>query len=434
MLRQSCRGSGTAILFLLALWSCGDDASPGPKKPTRIVVAGHIYSLGVANHREDESAALLDDRWLEAFADDVAEREPAAVFLLGDSTRDGSEEEWARLDRIFARLPERPFYLAGNHDLRQAANFDRRGGLRNAIREIEGRRFITLDNKCIYESHDLDFLRDALRVPEGRALPIVLMHYCMIDWRDAQPGQDPREDYPGVSNWNREVAPLLAGKVACVICGDHQISSPRRRTQEFAAGRIDYILSSFVFRRGRNEDRAGEGPNLYLELLLDGDALRILPRAVPVPVLDDWYLDPRPPEVSRLHALIDDQAWIWTTPGFEREKGAKGIILRDQSQGLVLEFSTRPWPNTDSFLVIRESLAAELMAAEPGLRSLAGGDFEVDHRPARWEWLADEERRIFYAMVRRPDQVFIFRGRAESAANGDWRELMLETLRSLKFR
>ncbi|MCB9832271.1 MAG: metallophosphoesterase [Planctomycetes bacterium] len=419
-----------------ALGACGE----APESPSgsaaeaapSIIVAGHLYSLGVRSHDESDDR-LLDDRWLEAFATEIRRRRPQAVFLLGDSTRNGGDEEWRRLDRIFAGLEAPLHYLAGNHDLRSAAAFDRHGGVRNQVFDLAGTRLIALDAKCVYEAEDLAFLRRSLDLPATAPRPLILMHYCMIDWRDAQPGQDPREDYPGVSNWNREVVPIIAGRVEMVICGDHQPGGPKRRRQVHDGRTIDYLLTSFGFRRADGQDRAGEGPNLFVELIFGRDGLRALPRVLPVALDDDWYLDPRPPE-DWVHHEVFGRGWIWSPRSFLEVTDDDAFRIEEPERGIELEIERRPWPAAADLASVQAALSTELVSKLGPVKSFAGGDFELLFQPARWEWLEVRGEPRFYVFARVKDELWIFAGRQRTAAPDDidWRALLLEMVRSLK--
>ncbi len=393
---------GTAVFLIVAMSSCDRSGfvAEEESEDLHVIMAGHLYSLYTKNRSEAEGPGILTADWLHLFASEIEKTEPDAVFLLGDITRFSTEEEWQLVDEALGGVSSAIYRVPGNHDYRNVENFRRHGGLGNSVAIIKGCKFITLDNKCVLEKKDLAFLDRELADAKEYRHVFVATHYCMINWSDAQPGQDPHEPYPGVSNWNKEVVPRLAGVVDYVFCGDHSPGGPTRYEQTYDGKTINYIMTSFVFRRGETDETNGEGINVYLELIVRGEDVQILPRALPIPITDSWYRNFSVIKTWTLHSVPD--AWVWTPASWKLvgKGAASGFEFSDGPGGFQLTVSREKLTTKIDYSQWREEKAKSLAREFPQMRSISGGDLLIWHHPARWETVivdpADLNTRRFY--------------------------------------
>ena len=430
-----------AGVLVLPLASCRDAAPGEDPEEVHVILAGHLYSLYTRNRSEKNGPDILTDRWLRLFAREVNERNPDALFLLGDLTRFSQEEEWDLIDRALKPIKAATYRLPGNHDLRQPANFTKHGGTGNRAVNIGSCKFILLDNKAVLEAEDLAFLDLELAAGESFAHTFVLMHYCMINWNDAHPEQDPREPYPGVSNWNRDVVPRLAGRVSWVFCGDHTPGGPTRYVQEYRGEKIHYIMASFVFRRGETDDVNGEGPNIYLELTVRGDDVEILPRILPIPVTDPWYRNFNLEEHWALTSVAG--AWVWLPPGWTRQSsaGEDAFSFRDGSGAASLTGVRVPLAPGQDLASWRRRQQEALTARHQTIKVVNGGSFNLWHQRADWQVVQfdDSEDLHFFCSLVFKGEVWSFTGTGPASAfvpgrRGNWLSQMLRLLGSMKTR
>lgn len=255
-----------------------------------VALVGHLYSL-YAPARSPEPA---DKIWwtspIRSLSSSLQELNPQAVFFLGDNTRYSSTEEWDFIQRELADVQADQYFLPGNHDYSDIAVFRERGGLINKSIVIGRNKYLLLDAKMILEEVDLAFLKQELKDHSSYDHVFLLMHYPLPSLRPPQAAVDPYGAYLGVSNWNRDVVPLIAGKIEFVFCGDLYLKGIHRVEQEVGEHRIQYILNSFGFGRGHaGMQSSGDGPQIYLELQFQGKEFRILPHVLGLDVLDPWY-------------------------------------------------------------------------------------------------------------------------------------------------
>ncbi len=248
----------------------------------RVALIGHLYSSYVHSQTTVGVHQVERRDTLETLAQDFVDRGTEAAFFLGDITTDSREDEWQMLEDIFGKVATVRHYIPGNHDYHARENFYKFGGKGNTSTVIGNCKFLMLDVKNWFEASDLDFIKTELADSDKYDHVFILMHYLLRGYnREPKPGEDLNKPYNGVSNWNKEVVPLIRGKVATVFCGDL-----RRPEGAITAGSNDengilYIMNSFLF--------AGEGPLIYLELEISGKELAILPRAVPIDLRHKWY-------------------------------------------------------------------------------------------------------------------------------------------------
>ncbi|MDF1800179.1 MAG: hypothetical protein P1V81_13450 [Planctomycetota bacterium] len=272
--------------------------SPGPaveEDAYSIAIGGHLYSLYVQYKKELPEPAIGWTTPMEALADELEAIDPELVFFLGDNTRYGRDVEWDFLEDSFAPLWPRIRWGMGNHELRKLEAFREHGGLINEVLVHRGSKFLLLDCKTVLEEHDLEFLRTELADADEYDHVFVLMHYALTGLQPPDPEAevDPYEAYTRRSNWDRDVVPILAGKVDAVICGDHNDQGISSYVQELGALELQYVMVGFRFGRGDTVDARGDGPMLFLELRFDGDDFEMLPRSVPLDARDPWYQNPR---------------------------------------------------------------------------------------------------------------------------------------------
>ena len=273
---------------LPSLAGCGPASGSDTRSSDHsVVVAGHLYSLFAASAQEGRD----EIRWqapIEALARDLNRIGPEAVFFLGDSTHDSGDDEWDFIERKFANVEADLYFLAGNHEYGDIDRFVARGGKRNEAVVVRDNKYLLLDAKTIFEPADLAFIERELADHADYRHVFVLMHYPLAAYRVPEGEVDPYRPYSGVSNWNQDVVPLLAGKVRYVFCGDLW---PRvhRAVQEVGDHEIHYVLNSFGFGRGAGMEDSGAGLMPFLELRFEGDDFSIVPQAVTLDVRHPWY-------------------------------------------------------------------------------------------------------------------------------------------------
>ncbi len=434
---------GLGIMVLLLGCDRGEGQSITEEKDLRVILAGHLYSLYTSDRSEAKGPGILTSKWIELFAQEVDESHSDALFLLGDTTRFSTEEEWQLVNKAFEGMKTPAYRIAGNHDYRNVDAFRQHGGLGNSALVIKGCKFILLDNKCVLEKDDLEFLDRELRDAKSFRQVFVLTHYNMINWNESQPGQDPHESYPGVSNWNKDVVPKLAGVVDYVICGDHTPGGPKRFEQEYEGKKIHYIMTSFVFRRGETEQSNGEGINVYLELTVNDEGVHILPRALAIPLTDSWYRDFNVTESWKVHGV--DGAWVWAPESWVFKKGAtpQSFEFADPALPLTLLVNRTQLPPGMTWEVWLRNRGTVLLSAHPRTQSISGGDLKIWHHPARWEVLRlDPQDPIsgrFYCSFVHKGEVWTFEGHGPSdfsqgGKDGSWTGQMLRFVAGIKIR
>jgi len=275
-----------------------DHADEGVK----IVIAGHLYSLFVQTKTESPDPLIGWRAPLRTFVEDVSRSRPDAVFLLGDSVRYGKPDEWAFVRKTLMPIWDRTNLIPGNHEYRKIDAFKALGGQINKSIVVGGSKFVLLDCKMVFEAHDLEFIRQEMLDASEYDHVFILMHYLLALWPvpDVPLEQvDPYEEYTRKSNWNRDVVPLIAGKVDAVFTGDFVDNQIQTHTQDLGALSVLYVSSSFRFGRGRRLSERGDGPMTYLELRIKGTDFEIKPRIVGLDVRDPWYQVPFKPAPNK---------------------------------------------------------------------------------------------------------------------------------------
>ncbi len=300
MMSHKQRLSSKFLLATLLLLPACNSTNPDHS----VVICGHLHSLFTPSKTSEIQRAIGWTQPLESFVIGLQDLQPEAMFLLGDTTRFASAEEWELVQQNLALVPGAKHYLAGNHEHRVAGNpqdldtkpFLQRGGKINAAVIIHRNKYLLLDAKTYMEPEDLAFLRRELADHKNYDNVFVLMHYYILPTLPApSPGEapgegiDPLDPYAKTSNWNSEVVPLLAGRVRYVFCGDYYEQACHRAVQKVGDEEIHYIINSFGFGRGKGDKETGDGPQIYLQLRFDQKGLSIIPRALPLDVRHPWY-------------------------------------------------------------------------------------------------------------------------------------------------
>ena len=402
-------------------------------QPLRVVLAGHLYSLYAEKKPAGASPGPFRDQALRLFAAQAKAINPQALFLLGDTTQFSSEKEWQKVESALAPLGIPWHLIPGNHDLRHQENFYNHKGLKNAAIQLGRCKFVALDNKCVYDQSDLDFLDRELQATKGIDHVFVLMHYCMITWDEAPLGQDPREEYPGVSNWNRDVVPRLAGKVEYVFCGDHEPGGPTRLVQHVGRKTIQYVKSSFVFSRAEAQR---EGLQTFLELIVDGDDIKIVPHILPLPLGDAWYEEKHKDETWRFHDT--EQAFLWLPPHWQKSQSSPsdGSSAFTTKEGASILLRQEKGVLKDK----REEKAQALLAVHPKLQRVTQGQLQVWQEKARWELIQldpdDQSTLRFYCSFASEGEIWLFESRPgrDTAYYRAWLKDMVRAVSRIKRR
>ena len=275
-----------------------------------VVVSGHLYSLYVRNKHMVRDEVVFDEAPLEAYAAELDRINPKAVFFLGDNTRWALPEEWQMIDRVFGKVDAQKIFVAGNHDHLDIQTFEERGGLRNGSVVIGRNKFIVLDSKTVFDQTDLAFIESEVADYENYDNVFIMMHFILIGAKSPQGESEPYGQYDNQSNWNRDVLPLIAGKVSYVFSGDYYPGHVGRMVQHYAGHQINYIRNAFLFRRGRENDQTGDGPMIYLELRFEGEDFSILPHALPVDLKSSWYEDFNVPDRFKPDYIFESRQFI----------------------------------------------------------------------------------------------------------------------------
>lgn len=294
---QVQRGLVLLVLFpWLFLASCNFVAKTQPavseaQDSYSVVVSGHLYSLYVRNKTMIRDEPIFDEGVLETFAGELGEIAPKATFFLGDNTRFAFDEEWEMLNRVFVNVGGQKVFAAGNHDHRDIQKLEANGGVRNKSIVIGRNKFVVLDSKTIFNQSDLEFIEREVVDHESYDNVFVMMHFVLAGAGYPEGEIDPYAQFKNQSNWNRDVVPLIAGKVDYVFTGDYYPRHVGRMVQHVGEHEINYVRNSFMFRRGLEDNQTGDGPMIYLELRFEGSDFSIVPHALAVDVKSDWFED-----------------------------------------------------------------------------------------------------------------------------------------------
>jgi hypothetical protein len=390
-----------ALLALALLSACSLTRGPSVSGPVpanegdySVVLAGHVYSLYVPTKAERPDPAVGFRAPLQAFTREVERIDPRRVFLLGDNVRYGNEEEWSFLEDSLAPVRDRVELVAGNHEYRNIEAFRRHGGVVNESFVIGRNKFIVLDAKTWLEDEDLEFIRREVADHESYDNVFVLTHLFLaaLATKGVEPSEiDPYGTYRGVSNWSRDVLPLIAGKVDVVFCGDTNERHCRNVVQEHPGGDVTYVLNGFRFGRGLEQRSSGDGPMLFVELRFSGSGYTIVPRAVPLDLRDTWYerfvrLPEYPrPETWPRHALGVTGIVVALPTEWDVEVSSEGLVASfvEGAPWKRLDFDVRPVgePGLDPSAL--EELWKEGVLGD-GLSFDRGGRTTLGGRPALW--------------------------------------------------
>ena len=263
----------------------GPGADEAAVEPVKIVLVGHLYSL----YRKQRYGKIYTERVVELFVREMDRIGPEAIFFLGDTTRDSSEEEWSMLERHLSPLKAQRYFIPGNHDLNDVDAYRRHGGAPNRSVVLGGVKLIMLDTKNIYGSEDLEYLKRELADHERYKTICLLTHYMGFFNRPpsaAPPDIDVNQPYSRYGNWNADIVPLLEDKVQVVFCGD---LFPRWfvGTYQTPDEKLTYVCNGFGHMPG--------GPLVFVEIVLqEGEIKSMVPRTLPLDLRDEWYRLPFP--------------------------------------------------------------------------------------------------------------------------------------------
>jgi hypothetical protein len=266
----------------------GDGGGAGDRDDHSVVVAGHLYSLYAPSRKFSERGRIGWEAPIEALARDLNRIGPEAVFFLGDSTHDSGDDEWEFVGEKLAGVEADLHFIAGNHEYRDIDRFLAHGGELNGSLVIHGNKYVFLDAKSIFEPHDLVFIERELADHASYDNVFVLMHYPLAASKAPEEEVDPYRPYSGFSNWNRDVVPLIAGKVRYVFCGD-LYARIHRGVQHYEGEEIHYVLNSFGFGRGEGMEDTGDGLQTFLELRFEDGDFTIVPHVITLDVKHPWY-------------------------------------------------------------------------------------------------------------------------------------------------
>ena len=420
-----------------------EDAVPARVEHS-VVIAGHLYSLFVASKTESENPVIGWREPLQAFAHEVERIDPELVFLLGDTTRFGLEEEYEFVTETLAPLADRVLYVAGSHEYRNIEAFLRIGGLRNHSIVQGGTKFLLLDAKSILEEADLDFLRRELADHEDYDNVFILTHLYLANRgypKVPLSEIDAYEPYSGESNWNQDVVPILAGKVDAVFIGDASDSELHNVRQKVGPEQILYVFTSFLFGRGKKPGQPGDGAMLFLELRYSGEDVQILPHTVPLDARHAWYRhDWRPallPAIDGLtwtrHGLPGTTASVSLPYEWNVTKSGEGVLHADSGdwklEAAFIEtvaergalsthwqqaaFTGETGSELDALATRwKETVLGKSLALEPGdglrpfgdggLRLTATGDTEDGRSVSRWSVLLAHDRSVYSVTITGP--------------------------------
>ena len=257
-----------ALLTALCLAeSAQTQTAPEEVPPMRAVLIGHLYSLTVNEHSA-EAKPFRAEEHLTLLVDEIRKIKPDAIFLLGDATYLSAADEWARLHKAFAAQDAPVHILPGNHDMYLGLDHYLESGGKNSRSVIFGStKFILLGHESFRNNLPnpglVDFIEQELKDHSEYGEVIILMHFLL----------------KGHPFWEKEIVPILRGRVHRVFAGD--LVSQHLQTQTDRKNDIRYIRSSFNFK--------GEGPAVFLELQQGEEEVRVIPHALPLDLSQPWY-------------------------------------------------------------------------------------------------------------------------------------------------
>ena len=314
-------------------------AQPSNSGDHSVVIASHLYSLADPGRTPQRPPQLLWPGALEAFGMEMERIDPAQLFLLGDNTRNARDEEWALVKRVLGPLGERVQFAAGNHDSNHLDTFAKHGGVRQGVKLVGPNKYIQLDCIKVFDAEALAFIRRELADAEQYEHVFVLMHYFLAGWEELgvgeasapQPGAGEDPNASGrLTNWQRDVVPLLAGKVDAVFVGDYRPGHLRSMRQMHAGESLQYVLNSFGYGYDEGVGEGSDGPLMFIELRFEGDDYSILPRAVPLDLRHGYY--GFSPQVEMRPLLLD-----WAQ--LDYADAAAGVALK-----LGYQWKSKPGP------------------------------------------------------------------------------------------
>ncbi len=247
----------------------------------RFVLAGHIYP------------SLRYPDLLETFIGQVNELKPDAIFFLGDSVRDGIEEDWKILNQHLSRL-ESPYYFApGNHDLQNGRKpkklwMENVGYLRRSV-ILGNYKFILLNSdpdlkKYWLNEEEVEFLKAELKDYQDYDQVFLMFHHEL--WL-----------FPHV-NWEEEIYPIIKGKIKAVFAGN---SASFSYSQFPGDEEIKYFLTGFPFVTRE----AKRKPATFLLATAKGGALKVEAFLVKLEVEHPYY-QLEPPKEKTFSQKVTD--------------------------------------------------------------------------------------------------------------------------------
>ncbi len=282
---RECRTStglqvlGLWMLFFLAQSLQAEDAPPVGSTDSpqmRVVLIGHLYSLLVEKQSRDAKPFNVEEH-LAVLVDEVRQLQPDAVFLLGDITNNGKAHEWATIQNAFARQEAPVHGVPGNHDLTAGWEaFSELGGQGSRSVVVGQTKFILLGHESFPNALPNDnlasFIDRELEDHANYREVVILMHFLL----------------KGTAYWEREIVPLLKGRVEKVFTGD--LVRQHLKAQTDRDNNILYASSSIKFK--------GEGPAVFIVLEQTGSGLRAIPHVLPLELSQAWYEDDKDTETS----------------------------------------------------------------------------------------------------------------------------------------
>lgn len=260
------------------------------------IIAGHFYSL--YNHERGHDLNYLGDSLVRLFVEEVKRSNCKAVFLLGDTICSHSVKEslnkppypteWDFIFSIFGGIVSKTYFAPGNHDMSSRALYLDRIGYTRKVLVLGRDKFVILPCVNWFNDKDLRFIENAVRGEEEIDNVFIMMHYRLYSYRYEDYDKSIDIDAPykhGISNWNRDVVPLIKGKVKYIFCGD--LLSKTNPATDYTCYKDDkngiyYLNTSFNF--------LGKGSPTYLKLrVAPGGEVSIVPCILPVDALSAWY-------------------------------------------------------------------------------------------------------------------------------------------------
>ncbi len=238
------------VLCVILIFGCKEKqaAVEGKEQTYRFVIVGHFMSLfelavwprQIKSGEHDPKTLGFPEKWfsranmkkymdpeyknnllvlpeyrLQRFVDQVNKCDADAVFLLGDNAINHNEAEWKVINKYRNKTKAPWYFVAGNHDMlgtNARGEYMKNVGYLNKNITIGNNQFmlmrpigqkqdeINLSQECILQ------IKEGLK--EHVEHRFIMMHHRLYERRNG--------------NWNREVMPLILGKVHHVFYGNFQ--------------------------------------------------------------------------------------------------------------------------------------------------------------------------------------------------------------------